>query len=160
MGRWFLHPLLHTRYTLFNKAVVDETTQIAVPKHQAMDLKLKEITWLRLVSLLIWTILVMLKRGITQVIEVIEGRIFDKGGQPLHERVDEESIGEAKLLPPLSDEIVLNRIWPFLHREVNVSLMWRLRRVSRAWKRSVGTTLEWAALEVVRVDSPGYVQYL
>ena len=118
-----------------------------------MDLKLKEITWLRLVLLLIWTILVMLERGITQLIEVMEGRIFDKGSQSLSEGVNEESVGAARLLPPLSDEIVLTRIWPLLHREVNVSLLWRLRRVSRAWKGSVGTTLEWAAFEVVRVDS-------
>jgi hypothetical protein len=41
-----------------------------------------------------------------------------------------------------------------------VSLMWRLRRVNRDWKKSVALTLEWAALEVVRVDSPGYIQFL
>lgn len=125
-----------------------------------MDLKLKEITWLRLVSLLIWTLLVMLKRGLTQLIEVIEGRIFDRGSQSSSEEVRGETIGGARLLPPLSDEFVLTRIWPLLHREVNVSLLWRLRRVSRAWKESVATTLEWAALEVVRVDSPGYIRYL
>lgn len=32
--------------------------------------------------------------------------------------------------------------------------------MSKAWKESVGTTLEWTALEVVRVDTPGYIQYL
>jgi hypothetical protein len=41
-----------------------------------------------------------------------------------------------------------------------VSLLWRLRRVNKAWKRSVGTSLEWAALEMVRVDSPGFLRYL
>lgn len=125
-----------------------------------MDLKLKEITWLRLVFLLVWTVLVMLKRGLNQLIEVIEGRVFDKGSQTLNEGVDEEPVQGAKLLPPLSDEIVLNQIWPCLHREVNISLLWRRRRVSKAWKESVGTTLEWTALEVVRVDTPGYIQYL
>jgi hypothetical protein len=41
-----------------------------------------------------------------------------------------------------------------------VSLIWRLRRVSRAWKKSVAMTLEWAALEMVRINSPGYIRFL
>ena len=32
--------------------------------------------------------------------------------------------------------------------------------MSRAWKEKVGTTVEWAALEMVRLDSPGYLQFL
>ena len=47
-----------------------------------------------------------------------------------------------------------------LHKKVNISLLWRLRRVNRAWKKNVGTTVEWAALEMVRIDSPGLLQYL
>lgn len=125
-----------------------------------MDLKLKEITWLRLVSLLVWTVLVMLMRVLNQLKEVIERGVFDKGSQTLNSGVDEEKIQGARLLPPLSDEIVLNQIWPCLQREVNTSLLWRLRRVSKAWKESVGATLEWTALEVVRIDSPGYVRFL
>lgn len=125
-----------------------------------MDLKLKEIIWVRLLSLLIWTILVMLKRGITQLIDAIEGRIFNRGGQSLSGGVRGRTVEVAKSLPLLNDEIVLTRIWPFLHRNVNVSLLWRLRKVNRAWKESVATTLEWAALEVVWVDTLGYVRYL
>ena len=125
-----------------------------------MDLKLKEITWLRLVSLLIWTVLVMLMRGLGQLVEAIEGKVFDRESQARNGGVVEETARGASLLPPLSDEIVLNRIWPCLQRKVNISLLWRLRRVNKAWKESVGTTLEWTALEVVRVDTPGYIQYL
>lgn len=77
----------------------------------------------------------------------------------IREKQDLEG-GERTLLPPLNDELVLHRIWPLLHRRVNVSLLWRLRRVNRAWKRKVGTTLEWSALEMVRLDSPGYLQVL
>jgi hypothetical protein len=69
-------------------------------------------------------------------------------------------IGEATLRPPLSDELVLSQIWPLLHKRVNVSLLWRLRKVNRAWKKKVGTTLEWAALEFVRIDSPGFLRLL
>lgn len=125
-----------------------------------MDLRLKEITWVRLLSLLIWTILVMVKRGVSQLIDAIESKVFDKSEQTLSEEIRERGVGCATLLPPLSDDLVLTRIWPLLQRRVNVSLMWRLRRVSRAWKRSVSMTLEWAALEVVHVDSHGYTRYL
>lgn len=125
-----------------------------------MDLRLREITWVRLVILLVWTILVMLKRGITQLIDVIEERVFERNVQPLRERELEREIEPAMLLPPLSDRLVLERIWPLLHQRVNVSLLWRLRRVSRAWKENVARSLEWAVLEVVRVDTPGLTQYL
>ena len=125
-----------------------------------MDLRLKEITWVRLLSLLIWTILVMLKRGITYLIDAIEGGVFERVEQHLNREIQVRETGVATLLPPLSDELVYRRVWPLLHRKVDVSLLWRLRRVSRAWKESVATSLEWAALEIVRVDAPGYLQYL
>ena len=32
--------------------------------------------------------------------------------------------------------------------------------MNKAWKRKVGTSLEWAALEIVRVDTPGLLRYL
>lgn len=32
--------------------------------------------------------------------------------------------------------------------------------MNKAWKRKVGTTVEWSALEMVRVYSPGYMQFL
>lgn len=125
-----------------------------------MDLRLKEVTWVRLISLLLWTLLVMVKQGVSQLIEVLESRVFERSEQTTSEEDRAETEGQATLLPPLSDELVLERIWPLLHKSVNVSLMWRLRRVSRAWKKNVAVTLEWAALEVVRIDSPGYLRFL
>lgn len=32
--------------------------------------------------------------------------------------------------------------------------------MNRAWRENVAKSLEWAALEVVRVDTPGFVRYL
>ena len=52
-----------------------------------MDLRLKEITWVCLLSLLIWTILVMLKRGVSQLIDAIESKVFDKSEQTLSEEI-------------------------------------------------------------------------
>ena len=97
-----------------------------------MDLPLKEITWVRLLSLLLWTVLMMLKQGITQLIDIVERRIFDVNVQAKEESSREKLIGEATLLPPLSDELVLSQIWPLLHKRVNVFLLWRLRKVNRA----------------------------
>lgn len=125
-----------------------------------MDLRLREITLQRLLSLLVWTLLVILKRGISVLIESIESCIFEWSESPLDRNVGRRRSGGATLLPPLSDELVFSHIWPRLHQKVNISLLWRLRRVSRAWKEGVGATREWAALEMVQVDSPGFVQYL
>lgn len=72
----------------------------------------------------------------------------------------DNSKGKATLLPPLSDELVLSRIWPLMHQRVNISLLRRLRRVNKAWKRKVGDSLEWAALDIVKVDTPGLIRYL
>ena len=124
-----------------------------------MDLRLKEITWVRL-TLLIWTILVILKRGISQLIDAIESRVFEISGQSLSEGVRGRTVETTAPLPPLSDELVLIRIWPLLHQKVNMSLLWRFRRVNRAWRDGVAMTLEWAALEMVRVDTPGFIRYL
>ena len=125
-----------------------------------MDLRLREITWVRLLSLLLWTLLVMLKKAITQLIEVVERGVFDVGTPMAGKSDQEKSEKKATLLPPLSDELVLSRIWPLMHQRVNVSLLWRLRRVNKAWKREVGDSLEWAALDIVRLDTPGLIRYL
>ena len=96
-----------------------------------MDLRLREVTWVRLLSLLIWTILMMLKRGLTQLIDVFERRAFVVSKQVKKEEKSQRGDGEkVTLLPPLSDQIVLSKVWPLLHERVNVSLMWRLRRVN------------------------------
>ena len=74
----------------------------------------------------------MLRRGINQLIEVIEERVFDHSAHILRERSLSERVGAATLVPPLSDELVLERIWPLLHKRLNISLLWRLRRVNRS----------------------------
>ena len=102
----------------------------------------------------------MIRRGVSQLIDAIESRVFEKSERPLSEELRSEKVGSVTLLPPLSDDLVITRIWPLLHKRVNVSLIWRLRRVSHAWKRSVSLTLQWAALEMVRIDSPGYLRFL
>lgn len=101
----------------------------------------------------------MIRHGISQLIETIEGRIFVRSEPVARSRGKEEELIRT-LLPPLDDELVLNRIWPLLHKRVNVSLLWRLRRVNRSWRERVSTTVEWAALEMVRVDTPGFLRYL
>jgi hypothetical protein len=72
---------------------------------------------------LLWTVLMMLKKGITQLIEIVERRVFDVNVQTKRESGRESLTGEATLLPPLSDELVLSQIWPLLHKRVNVSLL-------------------------------------
>ena len=66
----------------------------------------------------------------------------------------------ATLLPPLNNELVFTQIWPRFHQSLNISLLWRLRRVNRAWREGVGKTLEWATLDMVPVDTPNFVWYL
>ena len=39
-------------------------------------------------------------------------------------------------------------------------MLWRFIRVNRVWRKSVSTTLEWAALEMIQVDTPGFIRYL
>ena len=124
-----------------------------------MDLILRELAHKRLLTLLAWTLLVILKRGISLLIELIERRIFERA-DPLLDRGIEIMSGKASLLPPLSDELVMLHVWPRLHEGVNISLLRRLRRVSHAWRKGVGETREWAALEMARLDSPGLIRYL
>lgn len=124
-----------------------------------MDVRLRELTWVLLLILLVWTVLTMIKRGVTQIIEVIEGQIFETSVPTLRESIRSREL-RGTLLSALEDEIVMRQIWPVLHKRVNVSLLWRLRRVNRAWRNQVGNTIEWAALEVVRLDSLGYLRFL
>lgn len=114
---------------------------------------------MRLLSLLLWTLMVILKRGISFLIEAIECRVFQRTEQ-VQSKLGSRVVDGATLLPSLSDELVFSQIWPRFHQIVNISLLWRLRQVSRAWREGVGTTLEWVALDMVRVDTPGYVRYL
>ena len=102
----------------------------------------------------------MLRREISQLIDVVEERVFDRSAHILREENPKGKVGATTLLPPLSDELVLETIWHVLHNIVNISLLWRLRRVNHAWKESVARLVEWTALEVVRVDTTGMIRYL
>lgn len=102
----------------------------------------------------------MIKRGVTQLIELVESRVFEVSEQAPKRREQEKKVDGVTLLPPLSDDLVLARIWPRLHQGVNISLLWRLQRVNKAWREKVSTTVEWAALDMVRVDTPGLLQFL
>lgn len=59
-----------------------------------------------------------------------------------------------RILPGLPDKLVKERIFPLL--PVSPSLLWRLRRVCRLWRRHIGDTFVWQALEIVRIDNQGY----
>ena len=124
-----------------------------------MGWRLREVTWVRLLALLLWTLLMMINRGITPIIEGIEDYVFVTSETKLREDDRKEKL-IGTLFPQLDDELVMRQIWPRLHKRVNVSLMWRMRRVSRAWKREIEKTIEWAALEIVRLDAPGYLLLL
>ena len=91
----------------------------------AMDLKLKEITLIRLLSLLLWTLLVIFKQNISSLIEVIECHVFEKTEQALSVLAGRKIVKGVTLLPPLSDELVFSQIWPHFHWRVNISLLWR-----------------------------------
>ena len=75
-----------------------------------MDLRLREITLKRLLSLLVWTLLVILKRGISVLIESIESCIFERIEPPPDRNAGRRRAGRATLLPPLSDELVFSHI--------------------------------------------------
>lgn len=68
-----------------------------------------------------------------------------------HSRVNDP---QNALLPSIPDSVVMTVIWPRL--PLSASVLWQLQRVSRRWRRFVGRTLEWEALEVVRIDNRGY----
>ncbi|KAL2652777.1 hypothetical protein R1flu_020905 [Riccia fluitans] len=58
------------------------------------------------------------------------------------------------LLPQLPNDVVESEIWPRLtHTPV---LLWNLRRVNRAWRNLVGSSVQWSALELVRINDPSY----
>lgn len=65
----------------------------------------------------------------------------------------------GELLPMLLDSITRGVLWDKLCLPRSISLLYRLRRVNRAWRDFVGTTIEWTALEVTRLDNPGYERF-
>ena len=94
------------------------------------------------------------------MIEVIECHVFERTKQALSILAGRRVVEGAMFLPSLSDGLVFSQIWPHFHRRVNISFLWRLWRMNRAWKEGVGTTLEWAILDMVHLDTPSFVWYL
>lgn len=67
---------------------------------------------------------------------------------------------DGTLLSRLPDGLVRAVIWPMMFKKPSPSLLFRLRRVSRCWRDFEGAQLEWQALIFVRLDQPGFFQYL
>lgn len=65
----------------------------------------------------------------------------------------------SKLLPGLPDSILRDHMWSRLMQKNPIAMLQRLRRVNRAWKQMVESTVEWTALEFTRLDTPGYHRY-
>lgn len=66
----------------------------------------------------------------------------------------------AKLFPHVNDEILQISILLLLQKTVDVSLLWRVRRISEAWTYFVGDIREWTMLDVDWVDTPIYLIFL
>ncbi|KAL3695372.1 hypothetical protein R1sor_009448 [Riccia sorocarpa] len=91
-------------------------------------------------------------------------RLFDAaawGLESLYYRVGRRSSEEAlvqtvsrrtpqHLIPVLPDDLVRVEVWRHIPRMP--PMLWVLRRVSVEWRDFVSSSLEWAALETIRVD--------
>ena len=60
------------------------------------------------------------------------------------------------LIEGLSDAIVREHIWTKLKLPPSISLIYRLRRVSKSWRELINSNIEWVALEFIRRDASGY----
>ncbi|KAL3678375.1 hypothetical protein R1sor_021331 [Riccia sorocarpa] len=65
--------------------------------------------------------------------------------------VAEHSSEQSLLLPPLPDALVEDVIWSRLVRDPEA--LWSLRSVSRAWRELVDASIDWSALEMIRVTA-------
>jgi hypothetical protein len=65
----------------------------------------------------------------------------------------------GQLLPLLLDSITTGVLWDKLRLPHSILLLYRLRRVNKAWHDFVGTTIEWTALEFTKMDNPGYLRF-
>ena len=68
-----------------------------------------------------------------------------------------ENSGLLLLIPHL---VTTTTVWNKLRSPPSISLLYRLRHVSRGWKNFVSTTQEWAALEFTKLDTPGYERFV
>ena len=72
---------------------------------------------LRVLLLSIWALLIVLKQGITLLIDMVECHVFDEAEQPLNELPGHAIREGVMLLPPLSYELVLVRFGLALIRD-------------------------------------------
>ena len=86
----------------------------------------------------------------------------EEGDTPVIAETCREDVRRAAgiLLPGLADELVAEEVWPRMFIDPSLSLLFRLRRVSRSWFRFVESQLEWQALDFIRLDNPGYQLYV
>ncbi|KAG0608778.1 hypothetical protein M758_8G131700 [Ceratodon purpureus] len=69
----------------------------------------------------------------------------------LEQAGDEVSFGG--LISVMPDHIVQEVVWPVMAR--SPELLFRLRCVNRRWRYTVDSSIEWRALELVLIDTPG-----
>lgn len=78
-------------------------------------------------------------------------------GTPMSSRT---SFLGGSLIPALPDVLVREQIWPLLASAPSMNRLLQLHRVSFAWRRFVGSTIEWGVLTFTFLDSQGYCTYV
>ena len=63
---------------------------------------------------------------------------------------------KCRLLRLVPIAITRGTVWDKLRIPPSISLLFRLRHISKGWREFVSTTEEWVALEFTRLDTPGY----
>lgn len=76
---------------------------------------------------------------------------------PIAARADGSTI---ELMQGLIETVIKEQVWPRIIRDPNPSLLFRLRCINKYWHAFVGSTVEWNALESVRIDIPHYYKNL
>lgn len=70
------------------------------------------------------------------------------------------SSSQYTLTSVLPDTVIKGPVWAALNSPPSISLLRRLNRVNNAWRSFTSGTVEWAALEFVRLDTPGYARFV
>ena len=66
---------------------------------------------------------------------------------------------ERQILPFLPNVVTCAALWNKIWLLQSISLIFKLRRVSKGWCDFIGTTLEWTTLEFMRLDNPSYERF-
>lgn len=89
---------------------------------------------------------------------VISPSLSSETDHAVSEPMLQRGLEHSSILPPLPDIIVIKVLWPKLNDPPSISLLYRLRRVNKTWMRLISGTVEWSALEFVKLDNTGYLQ--